>query len=791
MIKNFFSIAFRNVLKYKGFTFINIAGLATGLAASLLILLWVQDELSFERFNRNPGELYRVEEDQFYSGERYHVTVTPYPTGPAWKQEIPEIVQQTRVNPWMPRILMRKGDKVFFETSVIAADSTFLDLFNFPLLSGDPATALASPNSILITEKLALKYFGERNPVGQSITVENKYEFMVTGILKKLPKNSMFSFEAVVPFSWLKKTGQIYDGWGSNSYFTFVRLQKGANISSVNKKLTDIVVKHDPQITTKFLLFPLLDIHLHQQFGFKETRGQSLIVSVFIMIAIFVLLIACINFINLTTARAASRGREIGIKKVAGADQFSLINQFMLESLLHVGAALLLAVVFVGLSLNLFNSVSGKHFIISDLLQVRFILSIIGVGILAGFVSGLYPALYLSSVRPAAVLKGEKSSGRGHLRFRQILVVVQFTLSMLIGISAIFTYQQLRYMLEKDLGFNKNNLISIQMPMGMKHKYYSLKSGLQQEPLITGVTASLLNPVSIGSNSSGVSWEGKDPDKHVLIGTNAVDYDYIKTMQMELVSGRDFSRDFTADMARDTTGNFLVNEEVVKLMNIGDPVGKSFKFMGLNGRIVGVMKNFHFQGADQPIDPIAFALADTSYLQVMLVRLSPSDVKGSLKSLEKVWKEVVPEYPLQYNFTDQEYAQHFTEMIRLTGLLKYFTILAVIIASLGLFGLASYSVVKRTNEIGIRKVMGAGSVSVMFEMAREFLTLVLLAIIISVPSGWFLMTKMLKQFAFRIEINPLVFAAISAGAILIAMLTVGFQAYRATGINPSTAIRSE
>lgn len=791
MIRNFFSIAFRNILKYKGFSFINVAGLAIGLAASLLILLWVQDELSFERFNKNAGDIYRVEEDQFYSGARYHVTVTPFPSGPVWKQKIPEITEQARVHPWLPRTLFRYEDKVFYESSLIAADSTFFNIFSIPLLAGDEKTALNSPNSIVISEKLARKYFGTADPIGKAITVENKFQFMVTGILRPLPKNSMFTFEAIIPFSFLKIIGVADNSWGSNSIFTFVRVSNNADLSSVGEKLTKIVVENDPQITTKYTLFPLLDIHLHQQFGFKETRGPVIVVYIFALIAVFVLLIACINFINLSTARASSRGKEIGIKKVSGAEQSTLIFQFMMESLLLVAAALVLALLLVGLFLNVFNNISGKNFSLSDLLQLRFILSFIAVGLVAGFISGIYPSLYLSSFKPVVVLKGDTATGRGHIRMRQILVVIQFTLSMLIAIAAIFTYLQLRFMLEKDLGFNKNGLIGIQMADNMRKNYYSLKAELSKETLIKGVTASLWNPVMIGSNSGGATWEGKDPDKNVLIGTDAVDYDYLKTMEMELVSGRDFSREFPSDLARDTTGNFLVNEEVVKLMNIGDPVGKSFRFMGINGRIVGVMKNFHFKGADQPIEPVAFALTDTSSLNMILIRLTPSDIPGSLKVVEKKWKEVYSEYPLQYNFIDQDYENQFRSVIRLTGLLKYFTILAVIIASLGLYGLASYSAEKKTNEIGIRKVMGAGSLTVMYTLSREFLVFVLMAIVISVPLGWYIVSRLLQQFAYRVDINPLVFVYISAGAILIAIITVSFQAYKATGINPAEALKIE
>jgi ABC-type antimicrobial peptide transport system permease subunit len=325
----------------------------------------------------------------------------------------------------------------------------------------------------------------------------------------------------------------------------------------------------------------------------------------------------------------------------------------------------------------------------------------------------------------------------------------------------------------------------------MKSKYYSLKKELEKETLIQGVTASRWSPVMMGSNSGGARWEGKDPDKNVLIGTNNVDYDYIKTLKMGLVSGRDFSRDFPTDMTKDTTGNFLVNEEVVRIMGIGDPVGKSFRFMGLNGRIVGVMKNFHFKGADQVIEPIAFTLSDTSRLNQILIRLTPGNIPASLKSVEKIWKEVIPDYPLDYSFVDQDYENLFRSQKRLTELLKYFTMLALIIACLGLYGLASFSAQRRTNEVGIRKVMGADQVTIMYTLSKEFLMLVLISIVIAVPVGWIIVANLLKQFAYRIEMNAIVFIVISIGAILVAMLTVSFQAYRAALTNPAEALKVE
>jgi putative ABC transport system permease protein len=790
MIRNFFRTALRNISRHKGFAFINIAGLAIGLAASLLILLWIQDEFSYERFNKKAENIYRVEEDQNYSGDIYHVTVTPHPSGPVWKEKIPEIAEQTRVNR-LSRILFRNDDKVFFESSVWAVDSGFFSIFTFPLLSGDPSDVLRRPNSIILTEELARKYFGETNPIGKTLNIENRYTFTVTGVMKDLPHNSMFTFDALVPYSFIQEIGAFNNSWGSNSIYTFVLINKGSDIENINKKLTDVVREYLPQGTTNYMLFPLLDIHLHAQFGFTHSNGPVTVIYIFAAIALFVLLIACINFINLSTAKAATRAKEIGIKKVTGADQKLLIIQFMLESLLMVAFSMILSLVIVGLLLNLFNSISGKEFVLSDLFRADFITGFLITGVLAGIISGLYPAFYLASFKPVIILKGETMQGRGGGRLRQALVILQFTLSILIAVSAVFMYRQLKYMRTKDLGFDKENLIAIPMPDNMRGRYYSFKSELSSDPLIIGITASLQNPVMIGSNSGGASWEGKDPEKHVLIGVNAVDYDYLTTMKMRLASGRDFSREYTGDMARDTTGNFMVNEEVAKIMDIGDPAGKSFRFMGLNGTIVGVLKNFHFKGADQPIEPIAFALADTSYLRTILIRLTPGRTSESLKAVETAWGKVIPDFPLQYTFISQDYNDLFRSEMRLTELLKYFTLLALIIASLGLYGLSSYSAERRTNEIGIRKVMGASSMAVVVTMVKEFLGLVLISLIIALPAGWIIIDRLLKQFPYRVSANIFVFVLIAAGAILVALVTVIFQAYRAAQINPAEALKIE
>lgn len=790
MIKSFFRIALGNILKHKTGAFINVAGLAIGLAASFLILLWVQDELSYERFNANADSIYRVEEDQFYSGERYHVTVTPHPGGPVWKEKIPEIKDQTRVNR-LPRILFRQGENVFFETQVVAADSGLFRIFTLPLVQGDQMTLLRSPHSIVLTERLARKYFGTENPMGKTLNLENRYQFTVTAIMKDLPGNSMFTFEAVLPYSFLREIGAISDSWGSNSILTFLLLEEGIDIDAVNKKLTDVVLEHNPETTTKFVVFPLTGIHLHSQFGYSRSNGPVITVLIFSFIAVFVLLIACINFINLSTARASARSKEIGIKKVAGADRKTLIMQFMLESLLLVSMAMILALLLVGLSLAVFNNITGKNFGTGDLFSVKFIFSFLAVGVSAALISGIYPAFVLSSFNPVEVLKGERKSGTGSITLRKVLVIVQFSLSILIAVCAIFLFRQLRFLQDIDLGFDRKNLICIPMAEGMKQKYFSLKTELEKETLIGGMTAARSNPVRIGSNSGGAEWDGKDPEKQVLIGTNAVDYDYLETMKMELVSGRDFSREYTSDIARDTTGNFLVNEEVARIMGGGDVVGKNFSFMGLSGRIVGVLKNFHFKSADQPIEPIAFALADTRFLSFILIRLSGTDVRGSLKVVERAWEKLIPEYPLDYTFVDQDYENLFRTQIRLTSLLKYFTILAVIIACLGLYGLSSYSTERRTREVGIRKVLGAGPAEIVASFSVEFLVPIAAAIIIASPVAALVAGRLLNQFASRIDLSISVFVLVAFASFATGMLTVAYQAYRATRINPSEAVKNE
>jgi ABC-type antimicrobial peptide transport system permease subunit len=657
---------------------------------------------------------------------------------------------------------------------------------------------LRDPHSIILSEKLAKKYFGDDNPVGKTITIENKYPFTVSAVMRDIPKNSVFSsadasrigIDAIIPYSFLKEIGLSGDSWGNNSIFTFILLERGAGIQSVNKKLTAIVVEHNPETNAKFFLAPWLDFRLHTTFGFEDGKGAIVRIYIFVAIAIFILLIACINFINLAIAKAASRGKEIGIRKVAGANRLTMVFQFMIESAVLVLIALIFALMLVGLLLGIFNSISGKSFTIADIFQAKFIAGFIMTGLATAVLAGIYPAFYLSSLKPVLVLKGETVSGKRNGRLRQILVVVQFSLSIFIALGAIFMYLQLKFMQEKELGYDKENLICIPMTQNTKAKYYSLKKELLKEPLILGVSASGHNPTMIGSNGGGASWKGKDPKQEVLIGQNIIDYDYLRTMKISLVTGRDFSRDHPADMG-DTLGNFLVNEEVVRLMGGGDAVGKSFSFMGQKGIIVGVMKNFHYSGAQEPIEPMAFAVSDSKAFSNILVRLAPGDLPVTLKTVEKIWKRVVPDYPLEYSFIDQDYDKLYRTEIRMGLLLKYFTMVALIIACLGLYGLSTHAASRRTREIGVRKVMGAGVLSVIFSLSKEFLILVIISIAIAFPLGWYAVHTMLLEFAYRINMSWLVFGAIGLGALVVALATVSLQAYKASCVNPAVALKTE
>lgn len=790
MIKNFLKIALRSLLKHKSSTIINISGLAIGLAASLLILLWIMHELSYDRFFEEAETLYRVEENQSYGGEIYHVNVTPYPSGPVWKNRIPEIVDASRMS-YLPRLLFEKGDLKLYESNVRAADSTFFEMFSFPFIYGEPSSALNNPHSIVLTAELSQKYFGDENPIGQTLTLERQMEFIVTGVLEKLPDNTTVSFNAIIPFAFLYEIGVAGDSWGSNSIITYAKLVPNANIDEVGVKLTDVVLEYNPETRTTFMVNPITRLRLHAYFGYAKPVGAVIYIYIFGAIALFVLLIAAINYVNLSTARSAGRSKEIGIKKVSGALKKSIVSQFLLESLLQVFISLLISLIFVGLLLGMFNTTTGKEFAIADIFQPWFIVGYIIIVIVTGFGAGIYPALFLSSFKPVDVLKGSKSGGSQKAVLRKVLVVVQFILSIALATCSLIIYSQISYMRNIDMGYDKENIVRVQITENIQSVYYTLKQELIEHPLIENVSGSMSSPTNMGSNSSGSSWEGKDPDHQLLIGYNGVDYDYVETMGVEMKYGRSFSDDFSADMFADTTGNFMINEETAKAMGKENPVGDWFDFGGIRGTIVGVMKNFYFKPASEVIEPMAFLCSPVERISNILIRLNPENTTASLEALDEVWARVVQDYPLDYSFVSDEVENMYRAEARMGNLFKYFTILAIILASLGLYGLSSYVAEQRTKEIGLRKVMGATISNVVLRLTREFLLLVIVALVIGMPLALLYVNNWIQDFPYRIGIKVAPFFIVALGSIIVASLAVSFQSYRAARTNPADTLRTE
>ncbi|MFC2084223.1 ABC transporter permease [Bacteroidota bacterium] len=790
MIFNYLKIALRNIRKYKVYSVLNIAGLALGISCCIFILLWVQDELSFDRFNENADNLYRVEEDQYYSGETYHVNVTPFPVAPVFIDEIPEISNAARIT-WHG-ILLKFEDKSFYETDVVAVDPSYLEMFTIDFIRGNKSTVLDDPYSIIINEEIAEKYFGETDPIGKVVSINNEYDFRVTGVFKKMPHNTTYNFEIGFQFEFLKEFGRWNEGWGSNSIYTFVQLFPGSNISSVNEKMTNLLRLNEPESTTDYLLAPITGLHLYSYWGYGKPTGAIQYVYIFSIIAIFVLIIACINFMNLATAKSSNRAKEIGMRKVVGARRLNLINQFFGESLLLAFLGLFFALIIVILLFSEFKDFTGKELNLNILIDPKIILGLLIITLITGILAGSYPALYLSSFRPVNVLKNVLKIGTRNTLFRRILVVFQFSLSVFLIIGTIIIYNQLVFMRNKSLGYDKEQLLYIRLRGDLTNSYQTIRNSLKRTAGVINVSGSNHRPHQIGSNSGGAEWDGKDPEQTVLIGTNYVDFNYTKTMGVDIIEGRGFSEEFPADVAIDSTGNFLVNEEVVKIMDrdYKSAIGARFKFMGIEGKIIGIMRNFHYNSVRTKIEPLAM-IVNPDQLYYLAVRIAPGDISSTLDNIKNTWKDIIPNFPLEYRFVEEDFERYYTSEQRMVKLLRTFSILAIIIACLGLFGLASFTAEQKTKEIGIRKTLGASEYNLIYLLCREFLGLVIIAAIISFPVSYFLLEQWLENFAYRIELGVFTFLLSGLMALVIALLTVGYQAVKAAFANPIDALRYE
>jgi putative ABC transport system permease protein len=801
MLNNYLLIAVRNLIRQKGYSFINIIGLALGISAAMFIFIWVTDEVSMNRFHLNTDRIYRVEQDQDYDGKTYHVNVTPYPSGEGWKKEIPEIettVRVTRIGP----LLTKYGEKAFYENSVAFVDSTFLQVFTFPLLKGDPKTALQEPYSVVLTPEMALKYFGTEDPIGKVIILDNKYNFKVTGLLKKLPVNTSLRFDFLMPFDFTKTTGDYVDHWGSNNILTFAMLYKEADPDPVDSKLTECVRHNidfagsgrDPsQWKTKFMLAPLKKMYLHEYFGFGHPAGRIQRVIIFSMIGIFILLIAAINYMNLSTARSSRRSREIGLRKAFGSRRRQLIIQFLGESVVTSIAAMVISVVIIGLLFDPFRLVSGKQISADILLTGNFMLGMIGMTLLTSIIAGIYPAFYLSGFKPMAILTGDPGDSKGKGWLRKVLVVFQFSISIFLISSTLFIFRQVSYMQNRDLGYNQKDLLYVRLFGDLNSHYNALKQAIKGNPDIITVSAGAHLPMNIGSNSGSISWDGKSPDLHPLVSVSRVDYNYSSLIQVPIIAGRDFSEEFSSDMynPEESTGGMLINESLAKIIGREDIIGMNISFSGVTGPVVGVIRDFHFLSMRTEIPPLALFLFPESHLRYMMIRLRPGERGPMIEKLRTTWNSVMPGYPFEYSFIDDDYDQVYQNETRSGSLMAYFTIMAILIACLGLIGLSSFMAERRTREIAVRKTFGSSNWEIVLSMITQFTKLVLTGIAIAIPFTWYFLHEWLKDYAYRTTLSWWVFALPALLALALATLMVSIQAIRASKTNPAVSLRHQ
>lgn len=784
MFKNYFTVTFRNFLRMKVYSGINILGLTIGLACSFLILLWVVDETSYDRFHRNGDQIHQALRHFITGGQTYTLTSLPRGIADEMIAEFPE-VEDVVITFMDQEFVVTTGEDNYREKGGYVGAS-FFSIFSFPFIHGNPETALQDMTSVVITEKTARKMFGDNweNAVGRSITVDQRKEFTITGVVRNVPENSSLQFDILLPveewFAREKRFGQ----WYFMAYSIYAKIQEGTSLETFNEKFGDIFNRHTEEDDHQIFLQPFEDVYLHSFYrDGKLTGGRIEYVRIFTVVAIFILVIACINFMNLATARSSQRAREIGVRKVIGAYRTSLITQFITESVVMSFIAFLLALGIVITLLPAFNYLTGKHLTPEDL-NGSVLLGLTGITLAVGILSGSYPALYLSSFKPVTVMRGAFRQRSGIAVFiRKGLVVFQFALAVLLIVSTVVVYLQLDYNHTKNLGLERDNLLFVTREGALMDRYDAVAQALLMQPGIASVTASGQNPLEVNNNTLSVGWDGKDPNNSQLFYIINTHHDFVKTMQMELLAGRDFSRTFADSMA------YLVNEETAKMIG-GDVVGKILNVYGEKGPIVGVIKNFSMNSLYAPVEPVVIRL-HLQWASQLYVRIRAGETQQALESLKTVYQKFNPDYPLQYTFLDQQFEQRYRSE-QVTGkLTNIFAVIALFISCLGLFGLTSFTVEQRTKELGVRRVLGASVSGIVVLLNKDFLQLVFIGFVIAVPATWYLMNQWLQNFTDRIEIEATVFLLAGLAVILVALVTVSWQSVRAAVINPVDCLRNE
>lgn len=774
MFKNYLKIAVRNLKKHRSYSFINITGLTLGMVCCILILLWVQDELSFDRFHTNKAQLYRcvMHLDDGWS------STSSWMLAPTLKKDFPEIEKATRFN--NNQVVVKYKDLSFYE-NLGFADPDFLDMFSFPLLKGDKETALATNESIILTEKSAKKYFQDENPVGKTLIINGNVNTVVTGVIQDIPSNSSLQFDMLV-----REENQGPDRvrtwyWETTAY---VQLAENTSVDDLKEKMAGTNMKYDKRNANEKIvnsLQPFTQIHLY---GLNNI-GPILYVYIFSSIALIVLIVACINFINLVTAQSSIRKKEIGIRKVAGAGKSQIIGQFYGETLLLSIIAFFIALVLVSLILPAFNTFAEKQLQLNLINNKGLAWGSLGIILLTALIAGSYPALLLSSFRPIRVLKKSTASGSKKFAVRWMLVVLQFAVSIILIVMTLVMSKQMDYIRNKNLGFNKEQIVSINLNDEIRNGYETFKSRLLQYSDIVNVTKATGEPTNIG-NVNPVYWEGRGPEQYENINYVTIDKDYIKTFEMQIAEGRDFSEEFSTD-----DQNYIVNEAAVDFMKMDAPIGKMFSIWQNEGRIIGVVKNFHSRSLHSEIVPVVFTQRQFTSLSKMFIRVNPQNVQATLSHIKSLWNDFVPNYPFEFEFLDDSFQRQYNNEAKIQTLFQYFSLFAIFISCIGLFGLAAFTAQRRTKEIGIRKAIGATVFSLIGLMLKDFVKWLVLAAFIAIPIAWFAMSKWMENFAYKANINWSVFALASIIVFFIAIATVSWQALRAATANPVEALRYE
>jgi putative ABC transport system permease protein len=807
MIRNYIKTAFRSLFKNKGFTAINVLGLALGLATCLLIVFYVFDELSYDKYNKNLYRIYRVNTDVKFGGNEKSYAVAPAPTAGALLNDFPEIEQAVRLrNKGGNKV--KKGNQNIEEDMMVYADPSIFSVFTLPMLSGDPATALKQPHSVVITEDKALKYFNRTNVVGQILTFNDTAQYKITGVIKNIPKQSHFNFDFFIAMNGLAESTE--DMWFNNNFNTYLLLRPGTNEAKLNAKLNEFMRKHaGPQLQSilhlnfdafeqsgnyyRINLTPLKDIHLKSNREAElSASGNIQYIYIFFAIAVFILLIACVNFMNLSTARSSNRAREVGVRKVLGSPRKYLIAQFLTESIIVTLAGAVIAVFAAYAVLPLFNQLSGKELVVTGHLLLYVLPALLVLVIIIGCLAGSYPALFLSGFQPIDVLKGKLATGFKGGRLRSFLVVFQFAISIFLIIGTLVIYNQLKYIQNKDLGYNRDHVLIVENVWSLGNEAKTFKQQIKQLAGVQNATLTGALPTeNYGNSNSLFKTPVADQKNAILPQLWTVDNDYIPTLGIKMVLGRNFS----ADMLTDSSA-VIINETAAKMLAFSNPIDqKLYKPMDRQLKnlkqlhIIGVMKDFNFKSLRDNITPMVFQLNEDR--GALSIRLNSSNIPALLAQVKSKWSALSPNQQFSYSFMDDDFDSIYRSEQRIWKIFIIFTSLAIIIACLGLFGLAAYATEQRTKEIGIRKVLGAGVSTIVGMLSKDFVKLVCIAILIASPLAWVAMHKWLQGFAYRQSISWWIIALAGLGAVLIAFITVSFQAIKAALTNPVKSLKSE